>query len=256
MKKYKREYFGKTLKTFCPVFFKNKLFDCSILDDNESYHVLVYNENSDWWNPSRYEIIDNLGKIKCNNMGTYCDQKIEKYSGSELKSIISNNHTVTNKDGEWVYSKDLEEEKIYNVQVTEFDDSEGWNYERYKILDDIVNVVKTSPEPCNKKKQVYQLIICYNEDMCRKKFYEYMCDELDAIHLSSTCFWFVSELTPTELCDKIKPLVTNDNGEGDTFYVMEMSKNMNCWLGSNYVDWFRDKMGMESLNKNTNIEGV
>lgn len=178
---------------------------------------------------------------------------IKQIKGDELKFYIFSNHTVTDKNGGDISKRDLEDNKLYNVQVCEFEDSEGWSYRRYRIMDDLP---KTSPEPCNKKKQVYQLIICYNADMCRKKFYEYICDELGAIHLSPNCYWFVSELTPTELCDKIKPLVTDENEKGDTFYVMEMSKNMNCWLGSRYVDWFRDKMGMEPLNKNLNIEGV
>lgn len=69
-----------------------------------------------------------------------------KIQGDELKSYVYSNHSVIDKEGGIVMRSDLDDKTLYNVNVKEFEDSEGWTYRTYKILDDLR---KTSSETCN-----------------------------------------------------------------------------------------------------------
>lgn len=69
-----------------------------------------------------------------------------KIQGDELKSYVYSNHSVIDKDGEVVMKHDLDDKTLYNVNVKEFEDSEGWTYRTYRILD---GLRKPSSETCN-----------------------------------------------------------------------------------------------------------
>lgn len=65
-------------------------------------------------------------------MGTYSEQRQETFKGSFLKKETR----VYYKDN-YVNRDLLEDDKLYNVIVNEWDDSEGWDYTSYKIIDEL-----------------------------------------------------------------------------------------------------------------------
>lgn len=65
-------------------------------------------------------------------MGTYSTTKTEVYTGKQLKD--SSVRPLNYKDN-YCDKKCLLDDKKYIVKISEFDDSEGWDYTRYTIED-------------------------------------------------------------------------------------------------------------------------
>lgn len=77
-------------------------------------------------------------KEVCGNMGTYYDKSIVKMKGENLKY----KPRLQTTNGDRVVRNMLSDDVVYNVEIHEWDDSEGFPYEAYVILDDLG--VKTS----------------------------------------------------------------------------------------------------------------
>ena len=71
----------------------------------------------------------------------------KKMTGRHLKHVMSQNRPVKDKIGNWVYRKHLEDDKLYDVEFSCFEDSEGWDHVMYKLLDFEVNEIEEKPIP-------------------------------------------------------------------------------------------------------------
>lgn len=104
------------------------------------------------------------------------------------------------------------------------------------------------PKDLERQKKVYQLIYEKWDDgkFDRTPFYNFLDKELNARQIYGKVYWFESELTPTEISNKIKPFMYNKDRLADSWYIMELSTNMDCWMGSSHVDWIRKRLDFEN----------
>lgn len=175
-------------------------------------------------------------------MGTYYDVNKKQMDGKSLKS----KPRLESINGERVIRDMLIDDEKYNVEIHEWDDSEGFPYESYVIMDDLTN---TSEPTCNQTKQVYQLVFWnHDTDFDHIPFRLYMSNQLNAREVFPNVYWFETDMSVNEICDDVRKLISNEYPYSDMFYVMQLHPNMECWMGTKNVDWFKERI--EPLKNN------
>ena len=96
-------------------------------------------------------------------------------------------------------------------------------------------------------KKAYQLIYnTFDEKFDRTPFYNFMDKELNANHVFPKVYWFESELTPKEISEMITPFMCNEGRFVDTWYIMELSPNMDCWMGISHINWLKERLDFDN----------
>lgn len=179
-------------------------------------------------------------KEVCGSMGTYYDVNKKQMDGKSLRS----KYRLESINGERNIRDKLIDDKKYNVEIHEWDDSEGFDHVSYVIMDDL-NLTNTSEPTCNQPKQVYQLVF-WNSDahFNNTSFRWYMSNQLNAREIFPDVYWFETGMSVKEIYDDVKKLINDEYPYGDMFYVMQLHPNMECWMGTKNIDWFKKKMKM------------
>ena len=92
-------------------------------------------------------------------------------------------------------------------------------------------------------KKVYQIVGSFSDS---KNFMMLLYKEFDARFIYNNCYWFESELTAKEISEKIKQSITEEEQNNTTWYILELTNEMDGWMGSSHIDWIKERLNFNN----------
>lgn len=94
-------------------------------------------------------------------------------------------------------------------------------------------------------KKVYQIVGSFNDSVISDFLYK----EFNARFIYNHCYWFESELTPKEISEKIKQSISEEDKLKNTWYILELTNEIEGWMGSTHIGWIREKLDFDNENE-------
>ena len=94
-------------------------------------------------------------------------------------------------------------------------------------------------------KKVYQIVGSFNTS----QIIDFLYKEFDARFIYNNCYWFESDLTAKEISEKIKQSISEEEQLNNTWYILELTNEIEGWMGSTHIGWIRERLDFDNENE-------